>query len=677
MKKIILIFWFSIVLIVSGLSQNVEFTKENFPAQSKQVKEALKDIKQGDKIVSQKKSMGMEYRQALDYYLKAQAFNEKNALLNLKLAECYYKINEPALVAKHGLKAYELGAGIEGIPIRIWFFKGYALQLENKFDEALLWYRLFDSIASQKGDVAQKMKECEVGKMLIKNEINCFIDNLGRNINSFFDDYQSINNDSVMYFTSRRMQEKAEYAIDGKQKESTYKASKRSVDDFLFYNQAEKWLKNIESLQTISKERNYAIVYNSKGGGDLFEMKIDKNGKWTKPKPIKAINSSAHETSASLSPSGDTLYFCSDRKTALGEHDIYLSIRDKKGNWTRPQNLGDVVNTPQDEISVFMDAQGKYLYFSSRGHQTMGGFDIFRTTFENGAWTQPENIGYPVNSVNDDVYFSISEEGKSGYISSNRKEGIGGLDIYKITFLGEHKQFLYTTENKYLADNQSVLTRYATKIVEIEEDKKTIVQGIVIDAKTKEPLFAAIELADIEQNQLLATFTSDSIDGKYILSLPLGVNYGVSVKKEGYLYYSENFNIPENAEAQTINQVIPLSKIEVNQIIVLKNIFFDVNKTTLKPESATEIENAYKLLVENPTIEIEISGHTDNVGAAAYNKRLSEGRAAAVVNALKDKGIDPSRMKSVGYGPDKPVASNKTESGRAENRRTEFKVVKK
>jgi outer membrane protein OmpA-like peptidoglycan-associated protein len=406
-------------------------------------------------------------------------------------------------------------------------------------------------------------------------------------------------------------------------------------------------------------------------------MKIDKKDKWTSPKPIKAINSSAHETSASLSPSGDTLYFCSDRKTTFGEHDIYLSIKNKKGKWTKPQNIGDVVNTQQDEISVFIDPQGKYLYFSSRGHQTMGGFDIFRTTLENGTWTQPENIGYPVNSVNDDVYFSISEDGKSGFLSSNRKEGFGGLDIYKITFLGEHKQFVYTTDNKYLADYQPVLTRYAVQTVEVEAEKKTIVQGIVIDAKTKEPLFAAIELADIEQNQLLATFTSDSIDGKYILSLPLGVNYGVSVKKEGYLYYSENFNISEDAEAQTINQVIPLSKIEVNQIIVLKNIFFDVNKTTLKPESATEIENAYKLLADNPAIEIEISGHTDNTGSAATNRRLSEGRAAAVVNALKEKGIDPNRMKSVGYGPDKPVASNKTESGRSQNRRTEFKVIKK
>jgi len=676
MKNIFLISLFSIIFILSGISQNIEFTKENFPGQSKQVKKALKNIKAGDKIFSKKGNTVLEYRHALEFYRKAQSFNENNALLNLKLAECYQKINEPILSAIHGLKAYGLDSMNNA---KVLFFKGFALQQYNQFDEAIRYYRAYETAfaeSKEKFDARQKIRECEVGKLLEQKEINCFIDNLGVNINSFFDDYHAIitNNDSVLLFTSRRMHEKAEYAIDGKQKESTYKSYKKGENKYMT---AERWLKNIESLQTISKDGNYAIVYSSKGGGDLYEMKIDKKGKWTSPKPIKAINTSAHETSASVSPSGDTLYFCSDRKTTFGKHDIYMSVKDKKGNWTRPQNLGDVVNTQEDEISVFIDPQGKYLYFSSRGHQIMGGFDIFKTTLENGAWTQPENIGYPLNSVNDDVYFSISKDGKSGFISSNRKEGIGGLDIYKVTFLGEHKQFLYKTENKYLADYQPILTRYTTKTVEIEVEKKTIVQGIVIDAKTKQPLFAAIELVDIEQNQLLATFTSDSIDGKYILSLPLGVNYGVSVKKEGYLYYSENFNILEDAETQTINQVIPLNKIEVNQIIVLKNIFFDVNKTTLKPESTTEIENAYKLLAENPTIEIEISGHTDNVGAASYNKKLSEGRALAVVNALKDKGIDLSRMKAVGYGPDKPIASNKTESGRSQNRRTEFKVVKK
>jgi outer membrane protein OmpA-like peptidoglycan-associated protein/Tol biopolymer transport system component len=551
----------------------------------------------------------------------------------------------------------------------------------NYFEEAIPYYEAFVasdlSTKIEKSEAKQKIKECELGKRLLKDEINCFVDNLGIAINSQYDDYQSVttNNDADLFFTSRRLREKEKvvYAIDGKQKESTYRASRKGEND---YSLAEKWGKNIESLQTISKDGQYAIVYSSNGNGDLYEMKIVKN-QWSKPKAIKTVNTSAHETSASLSPNGDTLYFCSDRKTTFGGHDIYMSTKNKNGKWSKPQNLGDVVNTPSDEISVCIDQQGKYLYFSSRGHQGIGGFDIFKTSFENGAWTQPENIGYPVSSPFDDVYFSISEDGKFAYMASNRGGGQGGQDIYKVTFLGEHKLFVYKPQNKYLADNSAVLTRFEVHTMELEKEKTTTVQGIVIDAKTKTPLFASIELTDIEQNKLLAVFTSDSTDGKYILSLPSGANYGVSVKKEGYLFYSENFNVAEETESQTINQIIALNKIEVNQIIILKNIFFDVNKTTLKPESAMEIENAYKLLAENPTIEIEISGHTDNTGGAATNRKLSEGRAAAVVNALKDKGIDPSRMKSVGYGPDRPIASNKTEAGRSQNRRTEFKVIKK
>ena len=676
MRNIIGILLLNIVLIASGLSQSVEFTKENFPDKQKQLKTALKNIKSGNKSIPKpKKEDVFKYRKAVGYYSEAQAFNPNNALLNLKIAECYRKINEPFLSAKHGAKSFELDSTVS---YKNLFYKGFSLHAESRFEEAIPYYEAFiasDLITdAEKSEAKQKIKECEFGKILIKNELNCFVDNLGIAINSSCDDYRSVfaNNDSVLFFTSRRMREKAEYAIDGKQKESTYKSYRKGEND---YTLAEKWLKNIESLQDFSKDGQYAIVYSSKGNGDLYEMKMVKN-RWTEPKSIKAINTSAHETSASLSPSGDTLYFCSDRKSTFGGHDIYMSIKNKNGKWAKPQNLGDVINTPSDEISVCIDQQGKYLYFSSRGHQTIGGFDIFKTSFENGAWTQPENIGYPVNSPFDDVYFSISENGKLAYMSSNRG-GQGGQDIFKITFLGEHKLFVYKPENKFLANSNAVLTRYEVQSMELEKEKTTTVQGIVIDAKTKTPLFASIELSDIEQNKLLAVFTSDSTDGKYTLSLPSGGNYGVSVKKEGYLFYSENFNVAEETESQTINQIISLNKIEVNQIIILKNIFFDVNKTTLKPESAMEIENAYKLLSDNPTIEIEISGHTDNVGGASYNKKLSEGRAAAVVNALKDKGIAPSRMKSVGYGPDRPIASNKTETGRSQNRRTEFKIIKK
>jgi outer membrane protein OmpA-like peptidoglycan-associated protein/tetratricopeptide (TPR) repeat protein len=689
------------IFVINGTAQNVEFTKENF-SDKQELKAALKNIRSGDKLYSRKTKTTVQYQQALSFYRQAERLNNNNVLLNLKMADCYYNTHEPVRAAFYGERAYRLDSTSS---YKILFFKAYSLQLQTMFDEALLYYRAFaasaDITPSEELDVKQKITECENGIILLKTGKNCFIDNLGTFINSAYNEYLPVllRKDTLLYFVSRREQGKTLYAIDGKFRENIYSSYKEG-ENFTLPHINDKLSKKYEALHTISKNGRYRILYNSKNGGDLYESKYktkgmpdgvwlycnpcveeQKNesgkiiGKWMKPKPIKAVNTSYHETSAALNASGDTLYFSSDRKKGFGEHDIYMSVRNKKGKWTRPHNLGSTVNTEKDEISVSVDSVGN-IYISSHGHQTMGGFDIFKTTFENGAWSRPENIGYPVNTPYDDIYFIMSDDEKIAYFSSNRDKGQGGQDIYRVTFLGEPKMFIYATGNNLLAQ-QSVFNRYEVQSIEIEKEKTTIVQGIVIDAKTKEPIFSTIELSDIQQSEMLASFTSDSITGKYTLILPSGKNYGVSVKKEGYLYYSENFNIADSAESQTINQVISLNKIEVNQKIVLKNIFFDVNKTTLKPESATEIENVYKLMIDNPTLEIEISGHTDNTGAAATNKRLSEGRALAVVNALKEKGIDPSRMKSIGYGFEKPVASNRTESGRAQNRRTEFKIIRK
>jgi len=679
MKNIYIILLISILFLANTTAQNVEFTKENFPTQTKEVNKALKNIRSGDKIYSGKDKTVIKYRQALDYYSKAQAINPNNTLLNVKIAYCYYNMNEPFLAVTHGLRAHELDSTIS---YKTLFFKGYQLHLQNQLDEALVYYNKFklaeNLTETEKQMVAPKIKACEDGKILLKKEINCFIDNLGKNINTSFDEYMPIvlGKESILYFVSRKENEKGLNPEDGKYKEQINFSSGDKEGNFSAPALYEKKLfKNFEALQSISRDGKTAIVYSTKNGGDLYEVEI-RDGKWMKPKAISAINTSFHETSGSLTANGDTLYFCSNRNDTYGEHDIYRSVRGKKGKWTKPQNLGETINTPSDEISVYVNTKGD-LYFSSRGHQGMGGFDIFKSSLENGTWTRPENIGTPVNSPFDDVFFSIADDGKSGYFSSNRQQEHGKQDIYKITFLGEFKLFVYNPEDALASKHSSILKSFDVQAIDLDAEKSTIVQGMVMDAKTKQPLFTTIELFDITENKLLATFNSDSITGNYTLSLPLGINYGVSVKKEGYLYYSENFNVSDSSsDAQTIEQVIMLNKIQVNQTIVLKNIFFDVNKTTLKSESTTEIENIYKLMTENPSIGIEISGHTDNVGTSAYNQKLSQGRALSVVNALKDKGIDSTRMKSAGYGFDKPIAPNTTETGRAQNRRTEFKIIK-
>jgi outer membrane protein OmpA-like peptidoglycan-associated protein len=211
---------------------------------------------------------------------------------------------------------------------------------------------------------------------------------------------------------------------------------------------------------------------------------------------------------------------------------------------------------------------------------------------------------------------------------------------------------------------------------ELEPEAPVILQGIVLDAKSRYPLASLVELTDLRTNQLVAITRTDSITGKFKFPLQSGGNFILDVRKEGYMYYSETVNIPNMNTRQVVDRVALLNKIEVNQVIILKNIFFDTGKSTLKPQSMAEIDNVYRLLIDNPTMSLEISGHTDNVGSAALNKKLSLDRASVVVQTLINKGISPDRLTSAGYGYDQPIAPNTTVEGRAQNRRTEFKVTK-
>jgi len=307
----------------------------------------------------------------------------------------------------------------------------------------------------------------------------------------------------------------------------------------------------------------------------------------------------------------------------------------------------------------------------------MGGFDVFKTVYENGKWSEPQNLGYPINTADDDVFFSITASGLHAFMSSARAGGYGEQDIYLITFLTEKPVVTNSEDNLIAWRTEPVSETVIEQTVSVNNASLTLLKGRILDDDTKKPIEAQIILTDNTKNEELATFTSNSATGKYLVSLPSGKNYGIAVKADGYLFHSENFDIPNAAAYQEIEKDIYLKKVEVGKEIVLKNIFFDFNKATLRPESKAELENLTQLMRENPTLKIEISGHTDNVGSAAYNKTLSEQRAKAVVDYLIKAGIAADRMTSVGYGFDKPIASNATEEGRQLNRRTEFKITSK
>ncbi|MBL4753510.1 MAG: OmpA family protein, partial [Flavobacteriales bacterium] len=370
----------------------------------------------------------------------------------------------------------------------------------------------------------------------------------------------------------------------------------------------------------------------------------------------------------------------------LGGRDMYKATLDnpdaKIGNkkrWGSPFNMSTVLNTKYNEEGVFMHPDGKTLYFSSKGHEGMGGYDIFKAIKDdNGVWGKPVNLGYPINTPDDDVFFVISASGKHGYYSSIKNDGMGEKDIYKVTFLGPEKQPVLNNEDNLLASLANPVSETVIeKVVEIRTVSLTILKGTITDALTTNAVEATIELIDNEKNKIIATFKSNAKSGKYLVSLPAGKNYGLAVKAEDYLFHSENFDIPKAAGYSEVIKDIELKKVAVGSKIVLKNIFFDFDKATLRSESASELERLAKLLTDVPTLKIEISGHTDSKGSDTYNQKLSERRAKAVVDHLVKAGIGSGRLTFRGAGEAEPVATNDTEAGMQENRRTEFKVLAK
>jgi len=684
MKKI----YFSVLMIFISLSafcqnKNVDFDVDNFPGKESDFYKARTEFKKGNKYFDMGKSM---YVTALKYYLDANKFNPNNADLNFRIGICYLKSVQKVNSITYFEKALSLNAQVDP---KLKYYLAQACQLNLDFDKAIQYYKEYkiglapSDAAEESKDIEKHIEECENGKELVRKPARVFIDNMGPKINTIYSEYSPLINvdESKLFFTSRRP--------------DTY-GSKKDENDNEFYediyitdNKNGEWTtptnpskslncKKHDATVGLSPDGQTLLIYKGTNGGDIYECKLDGD-EWTKPKKLnKYINTGYHESSASLSYDGKIIYFVSDRDGGFGGSDIYLSKLDKKGRWTEAVNLGSIVNTPYDEEGVFMHPNGKTLYFSSKGHNTMGGYDIFKTNYENGKWTEPENLGYPINSADDDVFFSISGNELHGYYSSDKPQGYGRQDLYIITFLGPEKPLINNTEDNLIASQtEPVSEKVIEPVVEIKQNQLTLLKGIVMDDLTSEPLGAILEITDNEKNEVIASFESNNKTGKYLISLPSGKNYGLAVKADGYLFHSENFNIPASSQYQEIVKDIRLQRLAVGSKIVLNNIFFDFNKATLRPESTAELDRLVKMMNDVPSLKIEVSGHTDNVGSAAYNKKLSEERAKSVYDFLVSHGINKDRLTYVGYGFEKPIATNDTEEGRQLNRRTEVKIISK
>jgi outer membrane protein OmpA-like peptidoglycan-associated protein len=697
--------------------QNTDFEKSNFPGRKEEFREAVKKLETGKDFFAQGKTELEEYRKnylmarkacpasvydyqkagysafrnALAPLNDANRFNPNNAELNYMLGLIWFMSDA---ASPNAVNFFERSWKLSKIPDSDQaYWLAWSYQLNEHWDEAIRLYEIYKDQLQQKirlnpayiEDVKKKISECENGRNLSATPERVFVDNLGSSINSAYPEYgPAITADEeTIYFTSRRPGSTGtkKDESDNGYFEDIYMSQKAEAK----WQPAKQLSKNVnteghDAVAGLSPDGSKLYVYRFAGndGGDLYESVLFGLD-WEKPAHMnKYINTKYHESSVSLSYDGRKLFFVSDKESGYGDRDIYYSEMDLNGEWGPAKNIGQEINTKYAEDGVFMHPDGTTIYFSSKGHNSMGGYDIFKSTLVNGKWQKPVNLGYPINGPDDDVFFVVSGSGNRAYFASAKTGGYGEKDIYKITFLGPEKPPLLNTLDQLLAERANPISNLkAESAVEVTSSRLTILKGVVSDEKTGKPLEASIELIDNDKNALLAVFKSNTSTGKYLVTLPSGKDYGITVKSEGYLFHSENFNLPQAAEFQEFVLDVALKRLEVGSSVILKNIFFDFDKATLRPQSQPELDRLVSLLKNHPTLKVEVSSHTDDKGSADYNLKLSESRSQSVTDYLIEKGVSSERLVSKGYGESKPVDKNDSEKGRQNNRRTEFKILSK
>lgn len=686
MKQLIL----AIILGVSAptFAQNVEFKSANFKDDKEGFKKAEAAIEAGDafyevanEALFKVQDYGLNYQKALVQYQQAQQFNPNSAVLNFKIGVCYENSNDPSKGIPFIKKAQKLDPACDPF---LNYYLGYSFQLEGKYDDATKAYQAFEAGYKKADDfskfVVKHKKECTIARAAEAKPVRAWADNVPE-LNSEADEIApSVSADGAdLIFSSNR--------------KNTHKPDEVGNYDYDIYTSsledgtwdAPKAL--VGSINSSSDDVSNCLSYSgdkmllhrdNAGQTDIYESKL-VGANWSDPQAMSPFISSdrANDKYASYDPDGFKIYFTRGNINGVNGTEIMFSaVQNKMKQDFMLASQVVQVNSKFNDGPVYIHISGDIMYLASQGNDGMGGYDIFISEKQQGLWSTPVNMGSPINTPYDDFFFAAGANGKFAYISSNRAGGKGGFDIYRVTFFGAEKKPVVETEDYLLGSiAEPVKDHTIESTVDVKKKSLTVFKGITIDAISRKPVEAQIEITDNATGQIIETFTTNSATGKFIITLNSGKNYGIAVKASGYLFHSENFDIPMGSADNLVNKTIELKNIAIGSKIALRNIFFDNGKATLRPESNAELDRLVKLMKDVPNLKIEISGHTDNTGSATVNETLSQQRAEAVVVFLTTKGISASRMKAQGYGASRPVATNNTDDGRQQNRRTEFEIT--
>ena len=527
----------------------------------------------------------------------------------------------------------------------------------SRYEDAIKSYQTFLNTESKNQKhisiASANIERCKFSIAAMANPVPFIPENLGPSVNTEYDEYwPCITADESTLIFTRLLKDSTSYA--GYQED--FFISKKDSQGWSLAKNAGSPLNSPlnEGAQTISADGRFMVFTacgrkEGLGRCDLYFSR--KTGDtWSLPENIgKPVNSVYYETQPSLSADGKTLYFACDRPGGFGDIDIYVSTMDDQNNWSTPRNLGEIINTTGRDWAPFIHPDNQTLYFASNEHIGLGGFDLFYSKIDSaGNWGKPVNMGYPINTGNDEFGLILNAAGDKAYFASD-KDSLNGRDIYTFELYKEARP----TEVSYL-------------------------KGKVYDADTKVALRASFELIDLKSGQVISQSSSDSLTGEFLVCIPANHDYLLNVSKYGYLFFSDNFSLNNVFEiSEPFIKDVPLQPIKVGKSVILKNIFYEFDSYLLKDESKIELDKLIQFMKTYPSVKIEISGHTDNIGTSEYNKTLSEKRARAVAEYLMNSAIENERIKYVGYGFTKPLTSNDSEEGRAQNRRTELVITEK